>query len=80
MERLKDTLDIRENAGSTSSIYAEYLARVKEKLAEDSIQENKIATALMHGIRTDTDNYVNAYVLIIGRSQFLSPLGLIVIF
>ena len=66
-------LDIRENAGSTSSIYAEYLARVKEKLAEDSIQENKIATALMHGIRTDTDNYVNAYALDYRASQFLSP-------
>ncbi len=50
-------IDIRETAGATCSIYAEYLEH-KFPLSADDPQDVVIATALMHGIRTDTDNLV----------------------
>lgn len=67
-------VDIRETAGSTSAIYTEYLQRVGSRFSGGSSQESKVATALMHGIRTDTDNYVNASPLDYKASQFLSPI------
>ncbi|MBI2601997.1 MAG: DHH family phosphoesterase [Deltaproteobacteria bacterium] len=63
-------LDVRENVGSTSSIYTEYLQGSEFK--GDLADETKIATALMHGIRADTDDYVNATSLDYSASQFLS--------
>ncbi|MDA9950947.1 hypothetical protein N9D31_00085 [Oligoflexaceae bacterium] len=65
-------LDIRENAGSTSGIYAEYLTDSRFNFTgEDSI-ETKIATALMHGIRSDTDNFVNATPIDYRASEFIA--------
>jgi nanoRNase/pAp phosphatase (c-di-AMP/oligoRNAs hydrolase) len=54
-------IDIRENAGSTSSIYAQYLEYCEDlSLQKSSASHANIATALMHGIRTDTDHLVLA--------------------
>ncbi|NUM34575.1 MAG: bifunctional oligoribonuclease/PAP phosphatase NrnA [Candidatus Brocadiae bacterium] len=50
-------VDIRENAGATSSIYAEYLQYGKCTLSATSATDAELATALHHGIRTDTDNF-----------------------
>ena len=66
-------VDIRESAGSTAAIYAEYLSKFNKKFLGNTSKENKIATALLHGIRTDTDNFFNASVLDFKASQFLSP-------
>ena len=65
-------LDIRENVGSTSAIYGEYLQHSRFNFTGDSLEEAKIATALMHGVRTDTDNFVNATPLDYKASEFLS--------
>ncbi|MBP6219226.1 MAG: hypothetical protein KA436_11620 [Oligoflexales bacterium] len=65
-------IDIRENSGSTSAIYTEYLQ--KSSFRGQSNAESKIATALMHGIRSDTDDYVNASTLDYRGSEFLSGL------
>jgi nanoRNase/pAp phosphatase (c-di-AMP/oligoRNAs hydrolase) len=54
-------IDIREDAGSTSSIYAEYFEYIPELSLQKSLATHAhIATALMHGIRTDTDNLMLA--------------------
>jgi nanoRNase/pAp phosphatase (c-di-AMP/oligoRNAs hydrolase) len=54
-------LDIREEAGATSSIYAEYLEHSPFGLRPGVAEDARLATALMHGIRTDTDNFLLAY-------------------
>ncbi|MFW6335248.1 MAG: DHH family phosphoesterase, partial [Desulfosalsimonas sp.] len=43
--------DIREEYGATSSIMTEYLKAAKIK------PSSKLATALFHGIKTDTNNF-----------------------
>lgn len=65
-------VDIRENVGSTSAIYTEYLKNWPVEFRGDKGVETKIATALMHGIRSDTDDFVNAMGLDYESSQFLS--------
>jgi nanoRNase/pAp phosphatase (c-di-AMP/oligoRNAs hydrolase) len=49
-------VDIRENAGSTSAIYTEYLQYGKFTLHNNQAEHTALATALHHGIRSDTDN------------------------
>jgi nanoRNase/pAp phosphatase (c-di-AMP/oligoRNAs hydrolase) len=66
-------IDIRENSGSTSAIFAEYIQHAPEEFTGESSAESKVATALMHGIRSDTDDYVNASALDYKASEFLSP-------
>ena len=65
-------VDIRESVGSTSAIYGEYLRDPRFNFSGDSFEESKIATALMHGVRSDTDNFVNATPLDYSASEFLS--------
>lgn len=65
-------VDIREDSGSTASIYTHYLMASPMKFTGTTQEENKIATALMHGIRTDTDNFVNAQPIDFSASQFLA--------
>lgn len=66
-------IDIREFSGSTSAIYAEYVQKSGLEFRGDTSEETKIATALMHGIRTDTDDYVNATPVDYKASEFLTP-------
>ncbi len=49
--------DIRENSGSTSAIFAEYLQHGPVGLRPGDISDVRLATAMMHGIRTDTDAF-----------------------
>ncbi|NRA64457.1 MAG: bifunctional oligoribonuclease/PAP phosphatase NrnA [Pseudobacteriovorax sp.] len=65
-------VDIRETAGSTSAIYGEYLTDSRFGFSGDSMEGSRIATALMHGIRSDTDNFVNAMPIDYKASEFLS--------
>ena len=56
-----DFIDIREDLGATSSIFAEYLEFIPELSLQKSLSTHAyIATALMHGIRTDTDDLMLA--------------------
>ena len=64
-------VDIRETSGSTSAIYVEYLEFAPVDFA-DSKGVTRVSTALMHGIRSDTDDYVNATALDYKASQYLS--------
>ena len=50
-------IDIRENAGSTCSIYTEYLKLGSFPLSPADPNTTRLATALMHGIRSDTDSF-----------------------
>ena len=65
-------LDVREDAGSTSAIYCEYLMSSEVKFTGQTESEGKIASALMHGIRTDTDDFTNAQPIDFMASQFLA--------
>lgn len=65
-------LDIRENAGATSSIYAEYLQYGKCTLRLNSVEDASLATALHHGIRTDTDNFFLAREIDWRAASYLS--------
>ncbi len=65
-------VDIRENVGSTSAIYGEYLIDKRFKFNGEHPDHSKIATALMHGIRSDTDNFVNATPLDYLASEFFT--------
>ena len=67
-------LDIREDAGSTSSIFAEYLSNCDFKFDGENVEESKIATSLMHGIRSDTDDFIMAYPIDYEASKILSPM------
>lgn len=67
-------VDIRESIGSTSSMYVEYIQQAPVPFRGDNNLETKIATALMHGIRSDTDDYVNATAADYRSSQFLATL------
>jgi nanoRNase/pAp phosphatase (c-di-AMP/oligoRNAs hydrolase) len=65
-------VDVRENVGSTSAIYGEYLRDPRFGFTGEGSEESKIATALMHGIRSDTDNFVAATPLDYLSSEFLT--------
>lgn len=65
-------VDIREYSGSTSAMYAEYLMEGEFKFEGLTTEQSKIATALMHGIRTDTDNFENAMPMDYRASEFLA--------
>ena len=65
-------VDIREDAGSTSAIYGEYLRDPRFSFSGDSSEGSRIATALMHGVRSDTDNFVNAMPIDYKASEFFS--------
>ncbi len=65
-------IDIRRGIGATASIYTEYLQQ--GLLALDSgVQEHvRIATALMHGIITDTNGFIHAKPEDYQAASFLS--------
>ncbi len=65
-------LDVRDTSGSTSAIYSEYLRYAPFDFKGMTTDESKVATALMHGIRTDTDDFVNAYPIDYRACEFLS--------
>ena len=65
-------VDIRESVGSTSAIYTEYMIEGRIRFQGNNAEETKVATALMHGIRSDTDDFVNATALDFRASEYLA--------
>ncbi len=53
-------IDIRTAMGASSSIYAEYLQAGLSPLSGERRDDARVATALLFGIQTDTDDFTNA--------------------
>jgi nanoRNase/pAp phosphatase (c-di-AMP/oligoRNAs hydrolase) len=66
-------IDIREDTGSTCSIYAEYLADGLAPMDRDNPYCGKLASALLYGIRSDTDDYLLAREIDYRAASFLAP-------
>jgi len=67
-------VDIREDAASTSAIYTEYLGAQHPKgLNPGETDQVRLATALMHGIRTDTMALLEASRLEFEAASYLWP-------
>lgn len=52
-------VDLRQDVGATATIFAEYLQELAP-LDADVEEDRRIATALMHGLSTDTDDFMLA--------------------
>lgn len=55
-----DFIDIRTSVGATSTIYTEYLRESPDFLLEHAGTLSRLATALAYGIRSDTDDLLQA--------------------
>ena len=67
-------VDVREDAGSTAGIFAEYLRQAHpEGLNPGNPEHVKLATALMHGIRSDTRLLLEASQLDFVGAAYLWP-------
>lgn len=63
--------DIRR-VGATATIYAEYLQQGLVNLSKTNKEQSAVATALMHGIMSDTNNFIRAGVEDFHAAAFLS--------
>jgi nanoRNase/pAp phosphatase (c-di-AMP/oligoRNAs hydrolase) len=67
-------VDIREEAASTCALYAEYLrAQYPQGLNPGEVEQVRLATALMHGIRSDTLALLEATRLEFEAAAYLWP-------
>ncbi len=67
-------IDVREEAGSTCGIFAEYIeAAMPEGLDSNEPEHVKLATALMHGIRADTVAFLEACQQDYAAAAYLWP-------
>jgi nanoRNase/pAp phosphatase (c-di-AMP/oligoRNAs hydrolase) len=66
-------VDIREDAGSTCAIYAEYLQETPNALERDNPTCGRLASALLYGIRSDTDDYLQAREIDYRGAAILAP-------
>jgi nanoRNase/pAp phosphatase (c-di-AMP/oligoRNAs hydrolase) len=72
-ELVAEFLDIRQGVGATASIYAEYLEQSGLTLDRDKDEHRRVATALMLGIRSDTNRMVQAEPFDYRMAAFISP-------
>jgi len=67
-------LDIREDSASTSAIYAEYLrGQFPNGLNPKKVDQVQLATALMHGMRSDTMAWLEASRMEFEAASYLWP-------
>ena len=67
-------LDVREDSASTSAIYTEYLrAQFPAGLNPRKINQVRLATALMHGMRSDTMAWLEASRMEFEAASYLWP-------
>lgn len=52
-------VDLRQDVGATATIFVEYLEELC-RLDPESEEDRRVATALMHGLATDTDDFMLA--------------------
>ena len=73
-ESSAEFVDIREDAASTAAIYTEYLrAHCSQGLNPGDTDQVRLATALMHGIRSDTMALLEASRLEYEAATYLWP-------
>jgi nanoRNase/pAp phosphatase (c-di-AMP/oligoRNAs hydrolase) len=68
-------VDIREDMGATSSILSEYLEAGAAPMRQRDPEHEKLATALLHGIRRDTDDFFSAREADYRAAAYLAPLA-----
>lgn len=68
-----ELIDIRQNVGATASIYAQYLEHSGIVLDRDKDEHRRVATALLLGLRSDTNRMVNAEPFDYRMAALLSP-------
>ena len=73
LETEAEFVDVREDAGATCSIYSEYLYNGIAKLDRENPHCAKLASALLYGIRSDTDNYLTAREIDYRAASYLAP-------
>jgi nanoRNase/pAp phosphatase (c-di-AMP/oligoRNAs hydrolase) len=67
-------VDVREDSGSTSAIFTDYLRQAHPQgLDLDDVEHVRLATALMHGIRSDTRVFLEASRLDFEAAAYLWP-------
>lgn len=67
-------VDVRETAGSTAAIFAEYLRVAQpDGLDADDSEQSRLATALMHGIRADTRGLLTGEPIDFLAAAYLAP-------
>ena len=67
-------VDIREEAASTCALYAEYLrAQYPQGLNPGEVEQVRLATALMHGMRSDTMAWLEASRMEFEAASYLWP-------
>lgn len=71
-ERLKPVFSDIRRIGATATIYAEYLAQGVIQMDKSRKEHVAAATALMHGLMTDTHNFIRATVEDFQAACFLS--------
>ncbi|MBE0410777.1 MAG: bifunctional oligoribonuclease/PAP phosphatase NrnA [Anaerolineales bacterium] len=72
-ERLNPVFkDIRSKVGATSTIYAQYLEHGQPPLNKSQKEHVQVATALFHGILTDTSGFIRAGAQDFSALRFLS--------
>lgn len=71
-ERLTPVFTDIRRIGATATIYAEYLQQGLMKLSKSNKAHVAVATALLHGIMSDTHNFVRAGVADFHAAAFLS--------
>jgi nanoRNase/pAp phosphatase (c-di-AMP/oligoRNAs hydrolase) len=65
-------IDVREDAGATASILTEYLAHGAAPMDLNDVAHERLAIALMHGIRSDTDDFFAARPIDFRAAAFLA--------
>lgn len=65
--------DVREDSGSTCSIYAEYLADGLAPMQREDPATAHLASAMLYGIRTDTDDFLLAREIDFRAAAILVP-------
>lgn len=68
-----DFVDVREDSGSTCSIYAEYMEHAIGQLDRDDPDVSKLCSAMLYGIRSDTDDYLLAREIDYHAAAYLAP-------
>jgi len=73
IETEAEFVDVREDCGSTCSIYAEYFNHGLAIFDRENPTCAKLASALLYGIRSDTDDYLTAREIDYRAASYLAP-------